>query len=342
MDELDELDVQILADLGSPSAPQWNVRTSFADLARRLGVDEETVRLRVKRARERGYMPPWRIRVNPHLLGHRPAGIDLEVGSAIPKSRAVAQLRLVEGVVLIVDYRGSGLMVLLWYPTEEALDRSRRLVESICGAPSRAVWKGVLPEPGLQLRPVDWRILNVMKDDARMDLKEVAAALGVTLRTVQRRLRAMTEGRAIMLEGTPDVPKVGGVICDYLVHCPDPDAKRAADGLVPFTLQRIGATDTSPEDYSIIGVSCANPAQADEAHAKLKALYAVDQVRMGIVREFVPVTEWLAEQIRARARRTSPTGPRRVARATPRPSAEGRGRMRSARPRALEGRRRGP
>lgn len=309
MERLDDLDIQILADWGSPSFPQWNVRRSYAELATKLGVNQETVRLRVKRARDRGYMPTWRIRFNPRLIGHRPAGVDLSVAPGVTKSRAIAQLRLVPGVVLLVDFRDEGILVILWYEDDEGLAQTCRLIGSICGTTPRAVWKSRVPEPSAKLRPMDWRILQEMRDDARMPLKKVAAALGLNVRMVQRRLFSMAAGRAIMLEGTPNVAKIGGLVCDFLVSTPDPRRKQAGDAEVPHIIRRLGMTDTSSETHSLIGVACENFTEVDEVYAKLKQAYGTDNVRLGIVREFVPVGEWLAGEIRKLARQSIPRHP---------------------------------
>jgi len=53
----DDLDVRIIKELASPASPQWNVKQTYSNIARRLGVDEETVRRRLKRAEERGVIP---------------------------------------------------------------------------------------------------------------------------------------------------------------------------------------------------------------------------------------------------------------------------------------------
>ncbi len=301
MELLDDLDIQILADLGSPSLAQWNVRKPYAELAKHLGVSQETVRLRVKRAREQGYLPAWRIRFNPRLIGYRPAGADLTVARGIAKATAISQLRLVPGVVLIVDFRDEGMLVVFWYEDDEGLDRTCGRIGSICGAPPRAVWRSGVLEPSVRLRSMDWRILEVMKDDARMPLRHVAASLGFTVRTVQRRLNSMAEGRAIMLEGTPRVSRMAGLVCDFLVSPTDRRRKQAADAEVARVVRRIGMIDTSPENHSLLGVACGNFTEVDEVYAKLQELYGTERIRVGIVREFFPVGEWLAGEIRSRA-----------------------------------------
>ena len=301
MEQLDDLDIQILADLGNPHSRQWNVRESYASLAKRLGVDEETVRLRVKHARESGLMPSWRIVVNPRLVGHGAAGVDLEVADGIPKSKVIAQLKLIPGMMLIVDFRERRLVAILWYEDDDGLRRTTELLGSLCGSPVGAVWLSLYEEPELKMRRIDWRILGAMKDDARMDLGEVAGSLGVSVRTVQRRLRVMTSGKAIHLAGTPNVERASGLICDFLVSSPDVLTKRAADAAVRSEIKRIGASDTTPDHYSEFGLSCENLTQADEVLSRLKSLYRVDSVRMGIVREFLWTPDWLTALIRRMA-----------------------------------------
>ena len=65
---LDDIDVRIIKELGSPSSLQWNLRETYSNIAKRVGFDEETVRRRLNRAKERGALPGWRMMVNPHLI----------------------------------------------------------------------------------------------------------------------------------------------------------------------------------------------------------------------------------------------------------------------------------
>lgn len=53
----------------------------------------------------------------------------------------------------------------------------------------------------------------------------------------------------------------------------------------------------------MLGVSCENLARADAIHEKLKELYGVSTLRMGIVREFIPVNDWPRGRIHSKARR---------------------------------------
>lgn len=300
MHRLDELDMRIIRELGSPTSPPWNVRLSYADISRRLGVDEETVRLRVKRARERGAFPTWQLMINPHLLGCDAVTLELEVEAEERKARAISQIKLVDGVTKIHDYRGKGVQVALYSEPGESLARKIRLIESICGSPTSAQWTSRFPEPSMLMTRTDWKIVRALREDPGRDLAEVATSVGTTPRTVQRRLSKMREGEAIFLSGDPHVGAVAGLICCFVVFCPDARSKRSVDAHIRADFSRVGHIDSSSEDYSIIGMPCENLTEADRALGKLKTMAGVQEADMRIMQNFILVQDWLSSEIERR------------------------------------------
>jgi DNA-binding Lrp family transcriptional regulator len=301
---LDDLDIKIMRELASPASPQWNVRESYSNIARKLGVDEETVRLRIKRAKDRGFLPSWRMMVNPKLIGYEVAGLDLEVADEEKKIEVISKIKHIDGVTNIADFRGKGVVVTLYYNSEELLKEKVAMIESICGSPILALWKSRFPKPDVRMENIDWEIVEAMREDARRDLGEVASSLGVSLRTVQRRLAALREGRAVYLSGVPNVDVVGGVMCNFLVYFKDPRKKAGADNLIQSTFSRIGASDTSPEQYTVFGMSCENLSEVDGVLSKLKAMDGVTSVRMRIMKDLIFAQDWIRDQIAMRLSET--------------------------------------
>ena len=290
--------MRIIRELGG--SPQWNVRESFSNVARKLGVDEETVRMRVNRAKERGFLPAWHVTANPLLINCHEANLDLEVKDEQHKAGAISKIGAVEGVNSIVDFRGKEILVTMYYEDNESLTRRVRLIESICESPKLALWNRLFPRPDVRMSRLDWGIIDAMREDAWRDLEDVAKSLGVSARTVQRRLSAMKEGKAIYLLRPPNVSAVGGLMCNFLVFCSDPVKKRAADKTILSTFSRTGASDTSSEQISAFGISCENFAEADKVTQKLRAIDGVLNVRMRVVNEIVVVEDWLRNQIAKR------------------------------------------
>jgi DNA-binding Lrp family transcriptional regulator len=297
---LDDLDVLIFREFNNPGSPQWNVRESFTAIARRLGVDEETVRLRVGRLRERGVIPAWKVAINPCLLGYQETGLDLEVEDASTKPAVLARLRSLPGITQFADFQGSGIMAILWHDRSDPLPWFRKQIDRLGAWTLRASWTSPFPEPTVKMRAIDWRIVTSMRDDARKDLRTVASLLRTTVRTVQRRLSALTEGKAVFVVGIPNVDRAAGLLCNYLVYCPDVDQKRLADSIAKQMFPRIGMYDTDPAHHSIFGVSCENLSRAEESLAQLRSLYGVDTVRLGIVRKIFHQDDWIDGLLRQR------------------------------------------
>lgn len=298
---LDDLDLRIIRELGSPTSPRWNVRISYADISRKLGVDEETVRMRVKRARERGAFPTWRLTVNPRVLGCDAVNMELEVDAEARKPQVLSQLRLLDGVTKIVDYRGKGLQVTVYSEGGEPLSRKIELIGLICGSPKSAQWTSRFPKPTVRMTTTDWRIVNALREDGSQDLADVAKSVRISARTVQRRLLKMKEGKAVFLSGAPNVGGVAGLVCCFVVHCPDGRSKRAVDAAIHSDFRRVGHIDTSPQDYSEFGVPCENLAEADRVLQRLQRMAGVQDAGMRIMKDVILVQDWLKGEIDRRS-----------------------------------------
>ena len=124
--------MKIIKELGGTRPPLWNVRESYSNISKRLGVDEETVRMRVNRAKERGFLPTWFMMVNPLLISCHEAHLTIEVREEARKADTISKIKILDGVYYIVDFRGREIMVGIYYENE--VIRSVR-----CGTPAQGV-----------------------------------------------------------------------------------------------------------------------------------------------------------------------------------------------------------
>lgn len=126
-----ELTVSIMREL-SITPSHWNVKRSYS-VAKKLGVDEETVRSRVKSLRNTGFLLGWRLILNAKLRGRESSILALELHDIKKKEKAIAQISRMTGVVLIQSFYGKTLQVTVFSESEEELGRQMKKITSISG-----------------------------------------------------------------------------------------------------------------------------------------------------------------------------------------------------------------
>lgn len=297
----DDLQVRILRELTSPASFRWDIRESYASIGKKLGVDAETVRKRVKRAREHGFLQSWRLIPNPDVLGQESAGIHFDVADESRKPELIEQVKLMDGVVLVVDFHGQALRLVFYSETERDLSRRIQLVASLCGARNLVRWTGGIPPSEAILTKTDWKIVKALRKEPRRNLAEVASEVGVSARTVKRRLARMTGARAFYMLSTVKGSGYTGVIANFLIFCPDETKKAGVDRGMPTKLPRVVFSFNTAKGFSIFTGACDNLSEAESIHHWVKGQDGVQQARMDIQRENILVDAWLDGEIERRA-----------------------------------------
>ena len=295
----DNQDIRIIRALASPHSFQWDVRISFANVAKRLALDEETVRNRLRRMNEVGFLQGWQLVLNPSMLGRKAAMVELGVNAPESKPRAISRLRLLESVTLIDDFYGNKLAVQVLYVNVGTLERQVQLIASLCDWRTPVWWKLGFPPCDLTPTRTDWRIIQALRQNARGRLSDVSRDLRISTRTVKRHLQHLVEGNAFYLDPVLDLGKVGGVRCRLWVVC-EANKKEAVDQMILSGLPRIISTHTAPQEYSLIVVHCSNASEVQEISQWVGKLEGVKEVRSNIDVEHIHVHEWLDGEIEKR------------------------------------------
>ena len=297
----DDLDNRIAKEIGNPQTLQWNVRESYASIARRIGVDEETVRKRIKRAEKVGSVVRWRVLVAPNLIGCVDAYVDLEVSGSKSKPDAISQLKHLDGVINVLDFEGKGLFILFDSEPGEPLDRKLKLISGICGAEGLTTWNRTVPPCDLDLSETDWKIIWAIRGEPRKNLSQVAREAGVSIRTVNRRLNLLTEHKAIFLLGHPDFGRAPGVSANLLVHVTDPSKKVLVSDKIGAKFGTIVFGAPISPGLLFYNIAFENLTQANQAKEWVDGLEGVKETRLGIMKELTLVTDWIDEEIKKRA-----------------------------------------
>ena len=289
-----------MRELSSPRSFRWDIRESYASIAERIGVDEETVRRRVKRARESGFLKGWKLFLNPHLIGLESMGVQLEIDDEDRKADVISQVEQVDGVVILINFHGRALRIILYYNGEKDLDEKIQRIKALCQTNDLVRWAGGFPAADQKMRKTDWEIVKAFRGDPRRSPSEVADEVGVSTRTVKRRLTAMTENNCIFMLPQLDYDKSLGIACDFLVLCPDDAKKRQVDSQVRAKLDRLVFSLTDVKGFSMFALICPNLSESEQIQKWIQSLDGVNEVKVDIMRENILVDRWMDEEIERR------------------------------------------
>lgn len=283
----------------SPSSLRWDVREPYSRIARRLMVDEETVRRRLSKLREDGIIGRFVLFVNPRLVDHDAAYVYLEATG--PCAAGVTKrLGLVDGIVSIVTLHGGGYLLDVYYQNEASLARQVTLAESVCGAKAVMSWKWSFIEYKGRMTKTDWEILGALRLSPRRKLPDIASGLEISLRTLNRRVNRMTEGHAFFLDLEFDISKISGLPCLLIVRNEDRLKKAHSDTVILSRLHELAYVDTTAPNYSVFAFHCENTPEMARISSWVERLDGVNEMRLGVIETRDYVHGWIDEEIQRR------------------------------------------
>lgn len=197
---MDALDIQLLRTMGLQPFV-YGARGPDAlkpsRIAHELDVSVKTAKTRLQRLEEEGVIAGYQIYPNLRHLGVQWRSYFYRVPPE-KKEGLNPALQAVEGLVHIFDFFGPDLCVDLYFRDQPELERRLRLVTELLGAPRAFEWyDNRMPPAARSLSPLDWRIVKALRMRARTPLADLSGEVGVTDRTIRRRLGRMVSDGGI-------------------------------------------------------------------------------------------------------------------------------------------------
>jgi DNA-binding Lrp family transcriptional regulator len=219
---MDELDVKILRSLiferaVSPSTP--SVKLSLRAIAARLDADDMTVSYRYKKLQESGSMPVWSLLVNPAFFGYRVTDLMVDVHPESGKPDMIRKLKLVHEITGIVNFLGTGLRIFIIYNGDESRSRTVELISRITNAEKITLCRMPMPRSETShLTETDVAIIRALSDDARKPTLLIAKELGLSAKTVRKRVDKLRNENTIFPFPILNMASIPGLIPVYLSY----------------------------------------------------------------------------------------------------------------------------
>jgi DNA-binding Lrp family transcriptional regulator len=213
---MDSTDVRILCEMAFRDL-SYNTyadkRVSPSEVGKMLRLDEKTVRARVLRMEDSGFIKYYQAVPNLAVFGMRSLGsYRLEVLNLATKYEMLRSLHEIPRLVETIDYLGPYLTVTVAGPgykeVQEAIDRLSGKFES------RQVSLGsrVVREPLSKLDQLDWQVMRRLRYDARSTTKDLAKHLSITPRMAAYRIAKLLKSGTVFVRAVIDPRKQAGLV----------------------------------------------------------------------------------------------------------------------------------
>jgi len=279
---MDAHDVRIfcaLAVSGPPEPIASSRPPGLRRIAQGLGLDEKTVRVRLRRLEEEGFIKYYQAAPDLSLLG-----ISAEVTcrfDAVNVATKIESLRFAQnqdGMVEGLDFLGSTFVITgAGTSVEEAVDLHKRIAHRF-ELDRFEQGRRILPPPDNRLLPLDWKIVERMRYDARAPVDDVAAALGLTPRMVRYRLQKIRATGAVTIRPMIDARRQRGVILYRLIATTESGTR---EDVLARLRHRFGESIwamrvavAGPLLLDMFGVSLADPEESVVAALQVKGVQA--------------------------------------------------------------------
>lgn len=278
---------------------QSEVRKSFRTVAERLNVDEGTVRNRIRKLLKTGFIEEWNVIENPALFGLGIATCRCDVRDETAKEETIQKLRLIQGVLMVTDYYGAALRLLLFHDDARALADQLSLVHRICNSTHMVSGAVGFPRCSITLKEADWQLIRSIRTDPWKQFVAISEETSLSTKTVKRRLARLVEGKALFLTLSID-PKVlkGMIPAELFVVYDSAEAKRRLNVQVTSRLEdcMMSAQVGDPE-HALFMLLLSNVSEATGSLRWVRSLKGVKEAYLDLVQERLEQYEGLSRKL---------------------------------------------
>jgi DNA-binding Lrp family transcriptional regulator len=257
---LDRLDLDILKSLLlNNGVPPGNpvLRKSFRALAKELGVDQGTIRKRMRTLQEQHVLKGWYLGTTPGLTGHDVVYSWLRVEGEDSKDRVIEKLLGMKEVERVCNYLGPKISIVLFCKKgtdqDTAIERLGRQADLGVALHKQGLGR----TPIFQPKGTELAVIESLRRDPWKPYSVVAKEVGVSSRTVKRIIsRLSEEGVAYMLP-IIDLKALQGIVpVELVVDYSSPELKTAVnERILPYVKEWVVFSDTGgPFGYFALAV----------------------------------------------------------------------------------------
>jgi DNA-binding Lrp family transcriptional regulator len=213
---MDAKDVRIFCDLAfkeSGVGGGSDANLGPREIGRRLGLDEKTVRSRVRKMEDSGFIKYYQATPSLALLGLRSLGLyRFEAMNITTKQGVLAYLKSFPGVVEVFDFLGPVVSVSITGTDSAEIRGGAGVIAKRFELTNLSLGERPLRDSGGRLDSLDWQIIRRLRYDARCPATEVAKTLSITRRMAEYRMAKVRDSGAVLTKAVIDTRRQEGLV----------------------------------------------------------------------------------------------------------------------------------
>ena len=299
---MDQLDFKIFKSIGfrpfGPDAGDLSRLNPWV-IAKKVGADGSTVKLRLKNMSKSGFIKYFQIYPNYRLLGINDSAYSFQLDDVLEKKEILEKCSLVDGVTEIHNFIGRIICVDFTY--QDSRDERRRLDLfrnlTHCDSPQK-FYDRVMPEVNIKLTSIDWQIIKALRYDAFKPLSKVAKELGLTAKTVRKRFDRMAQNNAVIIVPLINPAEIPDTVTHAMLLFPSPSER---EEVMRRAMEIFGSSCfmvfTSSQGNSMLCLAARTLAETEENLIRARKIQGMIDVKLLILREITEYTQWMDSAI---------------------------------------------
>ena len=162
-------------------------------------------------------MKGWYLGVSPALSGHAVVEAWLSVENELAKGKLMERLLADRNLERVCNYLGPRVSFVLFCRQRTNPDSAIQRLAKIAGPGAALHKQGIVRLPAYSPREIDMAIISSLRRDPWKSFSTVAKELGISAKTVKRRVARLTEDGAIYMLPIIDLKALQGIIPVELV-----------------------------------------------------------------------------------------------------------------------------
>ena len=298
------MDIEIFREILDPRGAysfQSDFRKSFRTIARKLNVDEATVRSRLRKLHQSGFINDLRVVPIPSLIDLRLGICRFDVNPESMKEDVIRKLKLIQGVWLIHSYLGSSLRITLFFEDIHSLKKQIELISRISHSEKVLSAEILYPRCDIALSRADWNIVRGIHRDPMKSCNAISNETGLSNKTVKRRLERMIREKALYVVPSLELRSLrGAFLAELLIFYSNSESRKEVnEKLVPRLQECFMAREGRMGDpeHSLFVLLINSISQVKETLAWVKQQKGVTADYLDLVEERVELCDFVDERL---------------------------------------------